>query len=103
VGSLRAAVNAHFLLASLHPERAAERGGPGYHKRTAAARSPVARSELRFRLFWGLYFVAFGLTLVAKSAVWSQVVLFVLLAVAAAVWLTSFVRRRRQNRLRKST
>jgi hypothetical protein len=100
VGALRAAVNSFFLLASLHPERAAQRGGLGYHKRTAEAGSSVARSQLRFRLFWGLYFVTFGLTVVTGNAFWSQVVLYVVVTVGAAVWLASLVRRRRQNQLR---
>jgi hypothetical protein len=89
------------LLAGLHPERAAQRGGPGYHKRPAAARSAVARSELRSGLFWSLYPVAFALTLATDEAFWSQVVLYVFLTVGAAVWIASFVRRRRQNQLRK--
>jgi hypothetical protein len=102
VGVLLAAVNSFSLLASLHPERAAQRGGPGYHKRTAAAGSSVARSELRSRLSWNLYMVALGLTFVTEYAFWSQVVLYVVVTVMAAGWLASSVRRRRQNQLRKS-
>jgi hypothetical protein len=101
VGALLAAVNSFSLLASLHPERAAQRGGPGYHKR-AAAGSSVPRSELRSRLSWNLYFVALGLTFVTDYAFWSQVVLYVAITVAAAVWLAPRVRRWRQNQVRKS-
>jgi hypothetical protein len=100
LGALRVAVNSFYLLASLHPERAARRGGPGYHKRTAEAGSSVGRSQLRSRLLWGLYFVAFGLTSVTDQAFWAQALLFAVLAVFAAIWLASFVRRRRQNQLR---
>jgi hypothetical protein len=101
MGALRATVNSFFLAAGLHPERAAHRGGPGYHKRTAAAGSSVARRELRSRLLWGLYIVALGLTFVTDNAFWSQLVLYVVATVGAAVWLASFVRRRRQNQVRK--
>jgi hypothetical protein len=100
VGALRVAVNSYLLLASLHPERAAQRGGPGYHKRTAHAGSSVARSQLGSRLLWGLWIAGLGLTLVADQAVWSEVVLYVVVTVWAAVWLASWVRRRRQNQLR---
>jgi hypothetical protein len=102
MGALRASVNAFLLLASLRPERAAQRGGPGYHKRTAEGGSSVARSQRRSSLLWGLYFVTFGLTTVTNQALWSQVVFYVALTVAAALWLASFVRRRRQNQVRKS-
>ena len=100
-GALRAAVNSYLLLASLHPERAAQRGGPGYHKRSAEAGSSVAGSQLWSRLLWCLYFVAFGLMDVTNNALWSQVVFYAVVSVGATAWLTSLVRRRRQNQLRK--
>ena len=100
VGALRAAVNSYFLLASLHPERAAQRGGPGYHKRTVEAGSSVARSELGSRLLWGLWFAVLGLTLVTDYAFWSQVVLYVVMTAWTAVLLAPRVRRWRQNQLR---
>jgi hypothetical protein len=98
VGALLGAVNSFSLLASLHPERAAQRGGPGYHKRTARAGSSVARSELRSRLSWNLYVVALGLTLVTDYAVWSEVVLYAAVTAVAAVRLAAWGRRRRQRR-----
>jgi hypothetical protein len=101
-GALRATVNSFFLLASRHPERAAQRGGPGYHKRTAEAGSSVARSELWSRLLWGLYFVAVGLTIVTKNAFWSEVVFWVVVPVGVAVWLAPWLRRRLQNQPRKN-
>jgi hypothetical protein len=100
LGALLAAANSFSLLAGLHPERAARRGGPGYHKRTAQAGGSVARSELRSRLSWNLYVMALGLTFVTGYAFWSEVVLYVVVTVWAAGWLASWVRRRRQNQLR---
>ena len=102
LGVLRAAVNSFFLLASLNPERAARRGGPGYHKRTAEAGSSVARSDLLSRLLWGLYWGALGMTFVTNAAFWSQLVFYVVAAAGAAACIASLVRRRRQNQLRKS-
>jgi hypothetical protein len=101
LGALRAATTSSSLLAGLHPERAAQRGGPGYHKRPVAAPSSAARSELRSGLLWSLYPAALGLTFVTNEALWSQVILYVFMTVGASVWLISFVRRRRQNQLRK--
>ena len=101
-GALRATVNSFFLLARRHPERAAQRGGPGYHKRTAEAGSSVARPVLWSRLLWGLYFVAVGLTIATKNAFWSEVVFSAVTTVVAAAGLTFLVRRRRQRQLRKS-
>ncbi len=101
IGALHVVVNSFSLLASLHPERAAQRGGAGYHKRPSAG-SSVARSELWSRVLWGLYFVALGLTFAADHALWSQVVFYVVVTVGTAVWLASRVRRRRQSHPRKS-
>jgi hypothetical protein len=98
LGALLAAVNSFSLLASLHPERAARRGGPGYHKRLVQAGSSVARSELRHRLSLNLYMIALGLTFVTGYAFWSEVVLSVAVTAVVAVWLAPRVRRWLQRR-----
>jgi hypothetical protein len=46
--------------------------------------------------------VAFGLTDVTDSALWSQVVFYVVATMGAAFWLGALIRRRRQNQFRKS-
>ena len=102
VGALSTAVPSVSLLAGRDPERAArraaQRGGPGYHKRTAAAGSSVARSELWSRLRLGLNAMAFGLVLVTDAALWARALLFVV----ATVGLASWAWRWRQNHLSKS-
>jgi hypothetical protein len=102
LGALRAVATSVSLLDSLYPERARQRGGPGYHKRTVAEGGSVARSELLSRLVWGLYLAAVGLTFVTRNALWAEVVLGVVVTMVAAGRIAPRVRRRRQNGVRKS-
>jgi hypothetical protein len=102
LGALQAVVPSVSLLDSLYPERARQRGGPGYHKRTVAEGGSAARSELLSRLVWCLYLAAFGLTFVTRNALWAEVVLGVVVTMLAAGWIAPWVRRRRQNGVRKS-
>ncbi len=96
VGALVATATSFSLLASREPQRAAQRGGAGQHKQTGAGIT-VARSDLWWRLGWSLPIMSTGLLLVTY-AFWARAVTFVLLTVIAAAWLSSLIRRRRQNR-----